>query len=141
MMIEIKSTCCGVVICSGHDVPRMLEEAVATGVSLRYADLSQRWLPDVNLRGADLGYADLRGTVLTNANLRGASIAYADVEDTDFRGADLRDVCYSGVNFKGIQLRRAKTMGMWTAGSGGLVVRRRRTIGDIFVSTIGSRIQ
>ncbi len=113
-MVEIKTTCCGAVIFSGETVRLAVESAVTDGVSLRYADLSHLWLPDVNLYGADLEYANLSYSVFRDSNLRGASIMYANVEDADFRGADFRDVCHTGVVFRGTQLRGARTLGMWS---------------------------
>lgn len=112
-MVEIKSTCCGDVICSGDSLTHALMSAVRDGVSLRYADLRNRYCSYLDLPGIDLSYADLRGAGFRYANLRGANLELAKVDRADFRGANLEDVCHTGVEFSELQIRYAKTRGMW----------------------------
>lgn len=113
-MIEIRSTCCGTLICIGASAKRALERAVEDGVSLRYANLSGLYLAGIQLRGADMGYADLTNTILNCAVLRGASIAHAKTRGARFRCADLRGVCNTDAYLYPRQIMNAQTSGMWT---------------------------
>lgn len=130
-MIEIKSWCCGTVICTGESRKIALEQAVEDGVSLRYADLSDMYLGGAQLGGANLGYADLTNTNLHHAQLRGASIAHAKTHGATFRYTDLRGVCNTGVHLFGAQTQGALRTGMWTREDGGDTVQRTITVGNM----------
>ncbi len=100
-MVEIKSTCCGVVICSGETVRLAVESAVAAGVSLENADLRDADLEGVDLRGANLRGAYLHWANLINANLDGTILRNATLRGTHFvEGStynNLTHVSYAGI--------------------------------------------
>jgi uncharacterized protein YjbI with pentapeptide repeats len=76
------------------------------------ADLSGRWLVDVDLRWASLYYANLSGATLTRSNLRGAhlnsaNLAGADLYYTKLNKADLFSANLSGANLGAANLNEA----------------------------------
>lgn len=77
----------------GRNFLEALEEAVAAGLSLLYADLTCLRAPGADLRGADL---------------RGADLRQADLREADLRGADLRGARLTGADLRGTLLHGAK---------------------------------
>ena len=67
-----------------------LSNANLSNVNLRYADLSIADLSNANLRYTDLSYANLSNANLSNVNLRYADLRYADLSNTNLSYADLR---------------------------------------------------
>lgn len=105
-MVEIKSWCCGVVLCEGSTIHLAVYSAVKDGISLQYADLSDLDLNCLYVPNADFSYADLRETNFTGANLRGARLEGATVNsDTNFSRANLRDVNYTGCDLFSTKLK------------------------------------
>lgn len=114
-MVEIKTMCCGVVICSGETARAAVESAVRDGESLAYADLEGMFLSGVDIPGANLSHANLRRTQFNYANLRGANISDSGVYMAEFHDADLRDTNQTGVYILMEMRQRAKTTGVWAA--------------------------
>lgn len=81
-MAEVKTHCCGEVICSGNTVRAAVQGAVEAGVSLAYADL----------RGANLCYISFGFNNLSYADLSGANLRYTNLDDADLRGTQVHDV-------------------------------------------------
>lgn len=112
-MIEIKSVCCGEVICEGRSIHLAIWQAVKDGVSLRYANLSHLDLNGIHIPDVDLSYANLMGTNFKNANLTGGNLTGAEVRDTIFNGANLSNVDYTDCDlFGGAHLRRTDLRGI-----------------------------
>jgi uncharacterized protein YjbI with pentapeptide repeats len=79
-------------------------------------DLSDAWLPGVNLRGAQMEGARLDGANLSRANLedsllRGATLRGAVLEEALLRNADLRESDLTAANLRHASLRRASLDG------------------------------
>jgi uncharacterized protein YjbI with pentapeptide repeats len=95
--------------------------------NLYYADFSQAWMPDAQLRQAFLYGASLSGAQLRHAKLMKADLRWADFRNTELRGADLSEInCFvdqdytnddashidlSGANLSGAILRGANLKG------------------------------
>jgi uncharacterized protein YjbI with pentapeptide repeats len=99
----------GKVIYSGKEksLSAAISNAISTGISLRYADLSKSDLSKADLRGADLSYADLSYADLSEANLDCAKLRGANLSFTNFRAADLRDADLRGAELNGADLSYA----------------------------------
>ncbi len=79
-------------------------------------DLSDAWLPAVNLRGAQLEGARLDGAnlsraILEDSLLRGATLRGAVLEEAILRNADLRQSDLTAANLRHASLRRASLDG------------------------------
>lgn len=92
-MIEIKTKCCGEVICSGETVRAALLYARHAGISMACANLRRLNLMGLVLRGIDFREADL-----SQSNLK-----FCRLQDCDFRGAIL-----AGTNFSLAKVNHAK---------------------------------
>jgi uncharacterized protein YjbI with pentapeptide repeats len=82
-----------------------VEEAVAKGVSLSYANLSYANLSYANLSYANLSYANLSYANLSDANLsyanlRSANLSYANLSDANLSYANLSDANLSDANLR-----------------------------------------
>ena len=94
-----------------------LEEAIASGTDLSYADLYSLNLSGANLSGAnlygallsstDLFGADLSGANLSLANLHSANLSGANLKGANLYGADLPSADLSHANFSRANLHRA----------------------------------
>ena len=92
-----------------------IEEAVRSGVNLRYADLEGADLRGADLRcaklhGANLRFANLENVILSDANLRCADLSCANLSGVHFNNAclidaDLSDACLCGTDLAGADLR------------------------------------
>ena len=94
------------------DEPIDLSESYLPGVNLRGAQLERLNLDGANLARANLERALLRGATLRGAALEDAFLRFADLRDTDLTGADLRqasmrDVLLDGANIFGAKLEGA----------------------------------
>lgn len=89
-MVEIKTTCCGEVICSGFSVRNAVEIAARDEVSLAFADLVCAYLSGLDLRGVDFREANLRGTAFKSARLEGADFRGANLGRADLRWASVQ---------------------------------------------------
>ena len=94
----------------------LVKDAVAKGISLRWAnlegaDLRGADLRGANLRGANLEGADLRGANLRGADLRGAKLAWVNLEGVNLEGAKLTWANLKGANLKGAKLKGANLEG------------------------------
>lgn len=76
-MVEVRTLCCGEVICTGETVLKAVQRAITRGISLKYA----------NLEGADLRDGDLRGARLYRASLINAQVKGLDMTGADISGA------------------------------------------------------
>lgn len=96
---------------AGASMRDAVEAAVAQGISLRQADLSQVDLSGARLHGADLGDACLAGARLSGADLRDARLQRIDMSD-EWQGwlpdgRDLRKTCFQGTDLRGADLTDA----------------------------------
>ena len=97
---------------------RTVEDPLSEAPNLACTDLSNLYLPDVNLAGADLeganlSYtdlycADLTGANLVLANLSGANLFRADLTGADLTGADLGLAKLGLANLSNVNLSNAK---------------------------------
>ncbi len=88
-----------------------LQDLYSDGVSLVGVDISQAYLPELNLENANLSKANFARANLEDANFAGAwlmdaNLADADLEHANFAGADLADA-----NLVGAYLTRANLAG------------------------------
>jgi hypothetical protein len=103
-----------------HSLPgasplKTLEDAVAKGISLVGADLSNMNLSNANLDGADLKGARLTGSNLTGANLSEANLQNMCLKNTtlyntclaysDLTGADFEGASFGGTDITGAVLK------------------------------------
>jgi uncharacterized protein YjbI with pentapeptide repeats len=98
-MVEIKTHCCGEVICKGSSARYAVIYAVAEGISLQYADLKYKNLSGMDLRGIDLRYADLSGANLILTDLEGADLSGCDLTTTHLCDTILTGADISGTHF------------------------------------------
>lgn len=91
-MIEIETTCCKDVICSGETAYHAVKEAVEGGVSLGCADLHG---------------LDLRGIYFCGADLERANLTDCKLQRCDFRDAVLTGTNFSGSNVSGAKMVKA----------------------------------
>lgn len=89
-MVEIKTKCCGEVICSGETIRDAVVYAKQEGISLAYADLRHLNLRSLDLQGIDFRYADLsgadfRGAILTGTTFSFARVGGAKIDDENWR--------------------------------------------------------
>jgi len=88
-----------------------LEEAVAAGKDLTYANLEGADLKGADLTGANLRRANLRGANLEGANLEGANLAGANLIKANLRSADLRHANLVNANLTYANLYNADLTG------------------------------
>ena len=88
-----------------------LEEAVAKGADLQYANLKGANLARANLKGANLARANLQYADLRNANLYGANLYGADLYEANLKGANLYGANLYEANLKCADLQRANLNG------------------------------
>lgn len=79
-----------------------LEEAVAKGVDLSFADLRGHKFGNTSLDGIMAPGASFWG-----ADLSGSDIGYATLHGADFRGTDLSDTCFAHSNLTGANMMGA----------------------------------
>ena len=104
---------------SDKPLKEALEEAIAVGVSLKFAQLDSANLAGADLSKADLAYAslseanlagaDLSGAILTqarlrHANLSGADLTRASARHANFACANLSEACLCNVSLYGANL-------------------------------------
>lgn len=75
--------------------------------NLRYADLSQMHLANINLIEADLSHANLEGANLTNAKLIAANLSHANLSNTNLTNAKLIGADLTKTNLTKTNLTRA----------------------------------
>lgn len=90
-----------------------LQDRLASGAYLKSANLTRRYLKDLNLEGADLRGADLEGADLRGANLSRAYLKGAYLKTTRLRSADLTGADLTGADLTGADLTRADLTGAW----------------------------
>ena len=98
---KLITECQGKGFCSGRI--EALERRVKAGNSLKFYDLQNADLQNVNLQNADLQNANL-----SNVNLSGANLLDADLQNVNFLDADLQNANLSGAKLYLANLYRAK---------------------------------
>jgi Pentapeptide repeats (8 copies) len=78
------------------------------GVDFQQPDWLPKGMQRANLSGVSLRTVDLSGTTLTSANLSGADLFRANLSHADLYRADMSGVNLRDVNLSGTDLRRAK---------------------------------
>lgn len=106
-MTTVKSIAGKIIFTSDKPLKEALEEAVAEGVSLKFAKLDGAKLAGANLSKADLHAADLSEAKLAGANLSGAILTQARLRNADLSGANLTQVGASYANFAYANLSEA----------------------------------
>jgi superfamily I DNA and RNA helicase len=76
--------------------------------NLRYADLSQMHLANINLIDADLSHANLVGANLTNAKLIAANLSHANLTNANLTNAKLMGADLTNANLTGTNLDRVQ---------------------------------
>jgi uncharacterized protein YjbI with pentapeptide repeats len=86
-------------------------EPLSRPFNLFRANLSEQWLPEIELKGADLNRANLAGANLNHADLSGADLFRADLTRTDLSDAKLGAANLTYSNLSTAALFRADLTG------------------------------
>ncbi len=84
-----------------------IKDLYADGVSLVGLDVSQAYLPDLNLKGADLSNANFQGATLPFANLQDAVLREANFQEADIRYLNAQNAKFNQANLQDADLREA----------------------------------
>ncbi len=97
-MAEIKTVCCGEVIC------RTLLRRSGTATAVKKAYQERLSLAYANLSGVSLLWLHLQGMDFRNADLSDADLRWAHLEGVDFRGAKMEGADLRGAHVDGARI-------------------------------------
>ena len=95
-------------IASERDRLSSVKGAALKKRDFRYADVSDAFLVNANLRNADLRGSKTRKSNFIMADLRGTNLRGADLRESKFEGGDLREAELVGVNLAAANLENAQ---------------------------------
>ena len=92
-----------------QEIEKLLDDGVSlSGIFLKYANMKNAKLVNVDMSGADLTRSDFSGASMYGANLEGANLFKANFEGTNLKSANLRNCDLLGVDFSNTKLNNVE---------------------------------